>query len=368
MATAAHPLHQPDAAAGRRSPARVLIVDDSAVARAVMERIIAATDRYVVVASVSTASAALAVLARERVQFVLLDVQMPGVDGLTALPGLIAAGQGANVLVVSGQAAEGAATTVQALALGATDTVFKPASGERLGQFGEILIDKLDRLASVACAGRTAPAVVPLRTAATPVPRAAPAADEYDVMAIGASTGGIHALSALLAQIPATFRLPILITQHLPASFMPYFAAQLAVIGNRPCEVAIDRLRLRPGRIIVAPGDAHMRCVALGDGSAAIRLTHDAAASGCTPSVDPMFASLAEVFGARMLAVVLSGMGRDGAEGARLVRQAGGCVLVQDQASSVIWGMPGAVADGGSADAVLPPDAIGRLAAARRRP
>ena len=368
MATAVHPLHQPDAAAGRRAPARVLIVDDSAVARAVMERIIAATDRYVVIASVSTASAALAVLARERVQFVLLDVQMPGVDGLTALPGLIAAGQGANVLVVSGQAGEGAATTVQALALGATDTVFKPASGERLGQFGEILIDKLDRLASVACDGRRAPAVVPLRSAATPMPRTAPAADEYDVMAIGASTGGIHALSALLAEIPATFRLPILITQHLPASFMPYFAAQLAVIGNRPCEVAIDRLRLRPGRIIVAPGDAHMRCVALGDGSAAIRLTHDAAPSGCTPSVDPMFASMAEVFGARMLAVVLSGMGRDGAEGARLVHQAGGCVLVQDQASSVIWGMPGAVADGGSADAVLPPDAIGRLAAARRLP
>jgi two-component system chemotaxis response regulator CheB len=366
MATA-HPLSAAHAAATRR-PARVLIVDDSAVARAVMERIIAATDRYDVVASVSTAAAALAVLDRERVDFVLLDVQMPGVDGLTALPDLIAAGQGANVIVVSGQAGEGAATTLQALALGATDTVFKPASGARLGQFGEILVDKLDRLTGVVAAGDPAPAPVPMRAVATPPPPVIPAGDEFDVMAIGASTGGIHALSALLAEIPVSFRLPILITQHLPTAFMPYFAAQLAVIGNRPCDVATDRLRLRPGRIIVAPGDAHMRCVALGDGSAAIRLSSDPAASGCTPSVDPMFASMAAVFGARMLAVVLSGMGRDGAEGARLVHQAGGCVLVQDQASSVIWGMPGAVADGGHADAVLPPAAIGRLAAARRRP
>jgi len=358
----------PHARGGRL--ARVLIVDDSAVARAVMERVLATTDRYVVIASVTTAGAALDVLARERVGLILLDVEMPGTDGLTALPGLIAAGQGATVIVVSGQAGEGAATTVQALALGAADTVFKPASGARLGQFGEILIDTLDRLAGGGVprdpAATTTP--VPIRPPVVPAPRTMPTGDEYDVVAIGASTGGIHALSALLAQIPASFRLPILITQHLPASFMPYFAAQLAVIGNRPCEVATDRLRLRPGRIVVAPGDAHMRCVALGDGSAAIRLSGDAASSGCTPSVDPMFASLAAVFGARVLAVVLSGMGRDGAEGARLVHQAGGCVLVQDQASSVIWGMPGAVADGGNADAMLPPDAIGRLAAARRRP
>lgn len=362
MAHAAHTFAVPEA-----PPSRVLIVDDSAVARAVMERIVNATDRFVVAASVSTARAALTFLTRERVQFILLDVQMPGVDGITALPDLIAAGQGARVLVVSGQAAEGATTTVQALALGAADTLFKPASGERMSGFAAALVDKLGRLADPVVARH------PVAITAAPATVVAPArpivvGEEFDVVAIGASTGGIHALSQLLRAIPAEFRLPIVITQHLPASFMPYFAAQLSVIASRPCDVAADRTRLRPGRIVVAPGDAHLRCVALPDGGAAIRLSSDPSASGCMPSVDPMFASLATVFGPRMLAIVLSGMGRDGADGAGYVHRAGGCVVVQDQASSVVWGMPGAVADSGCADAILSPTAIGQLAAARQRP
>lgn len=366
MASAPHPLVGATATDSARQ--RILIVDDSAVARAVMERIVAATDRYAVAASVSTVAAALRFLKREEVAYVLLDVQLPEVDGLTALPDLIAAGRGARILVVSGMASDGAATTVQALALGAADTLFKPAAGQRISQFGLALVDKLDRLSGAIPAaendrdGDTGATVPALPTGIVP------GGAEYDVVAIGASTGGIHALSQLLRAIPPEFRLPILVTQHLPASFMPYFAAQLAVIGGRPCDVATDRMRLRPGRIVVAPGDAHIRCIGLADGSAAIRLSTEPAASGCMPSVDPMLASMAGVFGPRMLAVVLSGMGRDGVEGARQVHRAGGCVVVQDQASSVIWGMPGAVAEAGIADAVLPPDAIGIIAAARRRP
>ena len=187
------------------------------------------------------------------------------------------------------------------------------------------------------------------------------------MVAIGASTGGIHALGRLLAELPASFTLPILVTQHLPATFMPYFANQLALLAGRPCEVATDRLRIRPGRMIVAPGDAHLCVAAMTDG-ACVRLSRSPALSGCMPSVDPMLASLADTCGARVAAVVLSGMGRDGADGARAIRAAGGTVIVQDRESSVVWGMPGAVAAAAGADAVLPPDAIGRLIAERRRP
>ncbi|WP_082445328.1 chemotaxis-specific protein-glutamate methyltransferase CheB [Sphingomonas sp. Leaf28] len=382
MASRSPPVPRPDRAGPQADGfARVLIVDDSVVARAVIARLIDASDRFSVVGAVGTAQAALEFLGRATVEFILLDIEMPGVDGLTALPDLIAAGQGAKVLIVSSSADDGAAASVQALALGAAETLIKPSAGALSGRFGAALVGKLERLcehpalmppAIVVRPPAAAPSPVP---SAQPVPRPAPtthrtraASDDYDIVAIGASTGGIHALSQVFRELPVGFRLPIVITQHLPASFMPYFAAQIALLAGRPCDVATDRLRVRPGRIIVAPGDAHLKCVALGEDGAAFRLTHELAASGCMPSVDPMLASIAEVYGARMIAIILSGMGRDGAEGARRVRDRGGCVIAQDQKSSVVWGMPGAVAAAGVADAVLPPDAIGRLIATRRRP
>ncbi|KQU62303.1 chemotaxis protein CheB [Sphingomonas sp. Leaf339] len=345
---------------------RVLIVDDSVVARVVLTRLVQADGRFVVAAAVGTIAAALQFLSEETVDIILLDVALPGVDGLTALPDMLAAGRGARIVIVSSSAGDGAATTIQALALGAADTLEKPDASGLSSDFGRRLVDRLSRLSDRSTLGRT-PTPPPIAvTPVAPPPRTA--GDAYDIVAIGASTGGIHALGQMLRALPPTFRLPVLVTQHLPASFMPYFAAQLALMAGRPCDVATDRLRIRPGRLIVAPGDAHLRCVSLGDGNAAVRLNTDPAVSGCLPSVDPMLSSLAEVFGRRLMAVVLSGMGRDGAEGARRVRAAGGCVVVQDQASSVVWGMPGAIAMQGLADAVLPPDAIGRLIATRRRP
>jgi two-component system chemotaxis response regulator CheB len=171
----------------------------------------------------------------------------------------------------------------------------------------------------------------------------------------------------LLRAIPASFTAPILISQHLPVSFMPYFAAQVAVLANRPCDVATDRMRIKPGRIVIAPGDAHIHCIGAPD-NAAIRLGSEPMPSGCMPSVDPMFETVAHVYGSRALAIVLSGMGRDGADGARRVAEAGGAVVVQDKASSVVWGMPGAVVSSGAAQCILPPEEIGRLVASQRRP
>lgn len=355
--------------------ARILIVDDSVVARAVMSRMIDASERFIVAGAVANAVAALDFLAVEDVDVILLDIEMPGRDGLTALPDLIASGKGAKVLIVSSSAADGGAITVQALALGAAETLVKPGASSALsGRFGAALIKKLERLCEPAAI--QPPKRVRLATAVPAAPQpglsgSAPpqtSSGDYDIVAIGASTGGIHAISQLLRALPPGFRLPIIVTQHLPASFMPYFAAQLSVLAGRPCDVATDRLRIRAGRIVVAPGDAHLKCVKLSDGGAALRLVTEPSATGCMPSVDPMLTSMAEVYGPRLLAIVLSGMGRDGADGARRVHDTGGCVIAQDQASSVVWGMPGAVAASGIADAVMSPDAIGHLVASRRRP
>nr|WP_294815188.1 chemotaxis-specific protein-glutamate methyltransferase CheB [uncultured Sphingomonas sp.] len=336
-------------------PARVLIVDDSVVARSVLGRMVDGTRRFRVAAALSDVPAALDYLETHRVDIILLDIDMPGIDGLTALPDVIAAGKGARVLIVSSAADEGAAVTVQALALGAADTLVKPGIGTFGGRFAEVLEERLSRLVEAYADWSPVP-----NSTTSFGPVATPA--DFDVVAIGASTGGIHALSQFLRAIPSSFQVPILVTQHLPISFMGYFAAQLAVLGSRPCEVASDRMRIRPGRIIVAPGNAHMRVVKMSDGWS-VRLSQEKSLSGCMPSVDPMFESLAEVFGKRALAVVLSGMGRDGAEGAKRLVEVGAKIFVQDRASSVIWGMPGAVANAGHASAVLPPDEIGRLVA-----
>ncbi|WP_174280023.1 chemotaxis protein CheB, partial [Sphingomonas bacterium] len=311
--------------------------------------------------AVPHAAAARALLARERVDAILLDIEMPGVDGLTALPDLLSAAQGARVIVVSSACAEGAACTVQALALGAADTLVKPQPGISHARFSAALVEKLSRLTAL-----DEPAATPDDGRASVLPLTGPR--RYDLIAIGASTGGIHALGQLVRAVPPGLTTPILVTQHLPASFMPFFAAQVATLARRPCDVATDRLRLRPSRIVLAPGDAHVRCVALGEGGIAVRLVDDPAPSGCMPSVDVMFDSVAAVCGPRALAVVLSGMGRDGLIGARAIVDAGGDLVVQDRDSSVVWGMPGAVAGAGLCHAVLPPDRIGELIASRRSP
>lgn len=334
----------------------VLIVDDSIVARASIGRMVAATRRFAVAGAVPSVAAALDFLRDTRVEIILLDLELPGIDGLSGLPDLLAAGRGARVLVVSSAVRDGTVATIKALALGAADTLFKPDIGGFARQFGEVLETRLERLVS------HEPIVPP-----TPVPApppVLPAIGGFDIVAIGASTGGIHALSLLLRALPRDFDRPIVITQHLPVTFMPYFAAQLAVIAQRPCDVAEHHMRIVPGRIMIAPGDSHLCVVRTSDG-AAVRLNSEPASSGCLPSVDPMFASVATVYGARGLGVVLSGMGRDGSVGAQSLSAVGAPVVVQDRSSSVVWGMPGVIANAGTATAILPPAEIGRLIATR---
>lgn len=209
-------------------------------------------------------------------------------------------------------------------------------------------------------------AAMPLRHYAEPPFGAADAAARHwaglrgeplACIAVGASTGGVAALTAFLTALPATVDVPILITQHLPAPFVPGLADQLSAIAGRRARVAADGMSLVPGELMMAPGDAHLT-VARTYGMAHARLRGGPTPRGACSSIDPMFASIGKIFGGGAVGVVLSGMGRDGLIGARALAEAGGAVLAQDAASSVVWGMPGAVVASGLAEAPMPPAAL----------
>jgi len=338
---------------------RVMVVDDSLIVRAAFSRLVDQEDDLELAAAVSTAEDALTLLASERVDVILLDLEMPGIGGMGALPQLIERASEAKIMVVSSLTADGAEQTVEALALGAADTLQKPASGG----FDREYKDKL--LAKIRALGKR-----PLRRAAgaeapsnTPVLRS-PSRERAGIIAIGASTGGIHAIGQLFGALPKGLGVPLLITQHLPSSFTAAFVQQLRELTGRPTFAASDGMNLVPDGIIIAPGDAHLTVVRKAMGPA-VRLERRPAPSGCMPSVDPMFASIAELYGAAAFGVVLTGMGRDGSLGAAEIAEAGGTILVQNEATSAVWGMPGSVARAGLASAILHPlDIAGRIASA----
>ncbi|WP_294122570.1 chemotaxis-specific protein-glutamate methyltransferase CheB [Sphingomonas sp.] len=336
-----------------------MIVDDSMVARAVLSRMIDADGNFEIAAIAGTAEDAIEALGQVMVDIVLLDLEMPGAGGLKSIPGILEAAKGAKVLIVSSLAEDGAEETVAALALGAHDTLPKPGTGRFNGRFSEVLLSKLRELGY---ADRSSIAAKP--AAAAPRPALAQSDEPLRLLAIGASTGGIHALGAFFEALPKRIGVPILVTQHLPPAFMTVFARQLSAAAGREAVVAEDGTRLLPDRIVVAPGEAHLMVDEV-NGRLVARLLKTKVASGCLPSVDPMLASAGAILGAGALGVVLTGMGRDGAEGARRLVEAGGSVMAQDEASSAIWGMPRAVAEAGLACAILPPDKLARRVGAR---
>ena len=342
-------------------PIRLLIVDDSSVARAVLTRMVQSHPDLKVVATASSAGEALDALKSVPVDIVLLDLEMPTGNGIAALPDIIAAGKGARVLVVSTGADAGAESTVKALAAGAADTLPKPIAGMFGGRFSEVLAERVRRIGRATMREHEPEAtpagapVIQLREANNCMPTC---------LAIGASTGGLHALNEFFASLTKPTGIPVLITQHLPTLFMPHFARQIAAASGREARVVQDGDQLVPDRIHVAPGTAHL-CVVKRGNDVRIKLDTRRAPSGCLPSVDPMLASVAEVYGRGGLGVVLSGMGRDGLTGSRALTAAGGVILAQDQFSSAIWGMPRAVAEAGLASAVLPPRDLARRVAKR---
>lgn len=328
-------------------PISVLIIDDSAVARAAFSQMIERAPSLKLAGVAEGAEAAIVALMELRVDVILLDLEMPGCNGLAALPRLLVAGRGAKVLVVSSTARAGAEASLRALAAGAADTLAKPEAGQLNQIFQSILTERIERLGCAKLQDR-ADAPFTLRTEPmTPI----------SLLAIGASTGGLSALAAFFAALPRSFSAPIIVTQHLPPGFMPYFATQLSAMAGRFAHLAEQGRVIENGEITVAPGPAHLRVSREGPDLVAL-LSNEQTDTRCHPSVDPMLDSIAQVAGPRAAAIILTGMGRDGTAGAARLIEAGGSVLVQDRASSAVWGMPGSVARAGLACVAATPGAL----------
>ena len=348
----------PGAGTPADGPTRVMLVDDSVVIRSMLRQILARDPEISVVASASNGQAAVDLVRRSPVDVIVLDIEMPVMDGITAIPLLLAAAPGVKIIVASTLSTRNAEISLKALSLGATDYLPKPGSPQEIapdGGFERELLAKVrantpDRATRRAGGGlAAAPRPLELRKAGLIRPT---------VLAIGSSTGGPQALTTLLQSLPGSLDVPVVITQHMPATFTAVMAQHLGRACQRPCGEATDGEALQPGRIYVAPGGQHLLFRAGGAGTVA-RLTQDPPENYCRPAVDPMLRSLAQLLGPRVLAVILTGMGSDGLAGARKVIEAGGTVLAQDEATSVVWGMPGAVAQAGLCAAVLPLPALG---------
>ncbi|NQX93712.1 MAG: chemotaxis-specific protein-glutamate methyltransferase CheB [Erythrobacter sp.] len=343
-----------------------MIVDDSLTVRTIFKRMVESDSGMEVIATASSAERAIAQLDTTQLDVILLDLEMPGMGGLEALPKLLKGADGAQVLVVSSLTQDGAEHTISALSMGAADTMLKPRPGGFNEEYRSQLLGKIralgegtqDRDVDEAQPPVAQNTTAPARARPSPVPGAPVLSKAPEVVAIGASTGGIHALSIMLRCLTRDFDLPILITQHLPPSFIPVFARQVEMACARPAVIADEGTEIRRGEVAIATGHGHMTVRRRGDRLITRTLT-DPAPSGCLPSVDPMFASLAEACEGRVLGVVLSGMGRDGLEGARALVEAGGTIFAQDAESSAVWGMPGAVANAGLTSLIASPQEIG---------
>jgi two-component system chemotaxis response regulator CheB len=331
-----------------------MVVDDSAVVRGFIVRILESDPDIELVATCSNGQTAVQQVARTRPDVVVLDIEMPVMDGLTALPKLIAADPQTRVIMASTLTQKNAEVSLEAMARGAADYIPKPNTGQLNGNdaFRRDLLAKIAALSgrrgiapahAMACLPAKATALA-LRPATVRDPR---------ILAIGSSTGGPQALLTLLKALPGECAMPIVIAQHMPATFTTVLAQHLERAAGRPCREAVHGQAILPGSITLAPGDFHFEIMR--EGAALKAVLHKAPPQNfCRPSVNPLLRSVARCFGPQAVAVMLTGMGSDGLDGARDLVTAGGAVIAQDETSSVVWGMPGAVANAGLCSAVLP--------------
>ena len=367
----------PSAAAGISRRIRVMLVDDAVVVRGLFARWVEAEPDLEVVATLRTGRDAVNQLERVDPDVVVLDVDMPELDGIAALPLLLEKKRDLVVIMASTLTRRNAEISLRALSLGAADYIPKPGSNREVSAstaFRRDLIEKIRQLglrakrlrhgikARVSRPVKSAPSIVPATEETTPLRLRQMPLTPPRVLVIGASTGGPQALNRLVVQIDAVIqRAPVLITQHMPPTFTAVLAEHLARVSKFPVREASDGEEVNAGAIYLAPGGKHMK-VERRDGTAVIAIDDGPMVNFCKPAVDPLFASAAEVWGNKVLALVLTGMGSDGLAGAKEIVAAGGHVIAQDEETSVVWGMPGQVTNAGLCSAVLPlPEIGGRI-------
>lgn len=336
----------------------ILVVDDSVLARRMISNVLEADPALCVIGVAANGKIALAKLAQIKPDVVILDVAMPEMDGLETLAAIRQQDQQLPVIMYSVLTERGAAATLDALSLGATDYVTKPqtkSKQEALEQIQKHLIPKIKAFCADSPSTPVKPGVEPFP--ATSLQRqtvtVSSVKSQIEILAIGVSTGGPKALEAILPQFPANFPIPIVIVQHMP----PVFTTRLAERLAQKCQIKVAEGytlgQLEPGLAWIAPGDYHLIVERNGKG-VQLRTHQDAPENSCRPAVDVLFRSVAKLYGANTLAIILTGMGQDGRLGCECIRQVGGQVWVQDEATSVVWGMPGMVANSGLADRVIP--------------
>lgn len=339
---------------------RVFVVDDSSVVRRLVTEELSAQPDLEVAGTAQHGREAIDKMTALDPDLVILDIEMPQMDGLTALDHLRQSHPRTPVIMFSALTELGAAATLEALSRGATDFFAKPSGGGDLNASRAVIRTELIPAIRTLGVRRTKPRVAPTpatvtpKTPSPPPPPLPPArVERIDLVVIGASTGGPNALAEVFASFPRTFPVPILIAQHMPPMFTRLLAERLTKHSPIPTAEAQPGIDLEPGKAWIAPGDFHL--VVVRDGTRVrLAVNQDPPENACRPAVDPLFRSAAAVYGAHCLGVVLTGMGQDGLRGSQAIRTAGGQVVAQDEATSVVWGMPGAVARAGLADKVLP--------------
>ncbi len=340
---------------------RVLIVDDAVVLRRMLTQVIEQDEALEVAGVAANGKIALQKITQCNPDILTLDVEMPEMDGIATLRELRKTHPRLPVVMCSTLTAKGAATTIEALSAGATDYVTKPANVgsvlEGLELMRDQLVPKIKAIMGPAARG-PAPSAAPAARAAlgTPVPRAVPrppVAGPVEAIAIGCSTGGPNALNDLFTALPSAPPVPMFVTQHMPPLFTAFLAERLSRCGPVRVHEGKQGMTVLPGNAYLAPGGYHM--IVKREGTAVrLHLNEEPPENSCRPAVDVMFRSIANVYGGHVLGTILTGMGADGTRGAAVLREKGAVILAQDQATSVVWGMPGTLVEAGLADAVLP--------------